>query len=73
MDDASDQQVDDRGHIQREEAVAQQADALEEGDVAAKKLTVDGDDSPAYPDNAEDDFKKQGLVVGIRGDAQYGG
>lgn len=42
------------GHRQRQDAVAQHAQALEEGDGAAQQLGVEGDDDGAEPDDDKD-------------------
>ena len=52
------QQVDDCGHIQWEETVAEEADRLEKADCTAKELAVDGDDSTSKPNDAEYDFEE---------------
>lgn len=46
-------------HRQRQNAVAQHAQALEEGDGAAQQLGVEGDDDGAKPDDNKDLFKKK--------------
>ena len=65
------QQVDNCRHVQREEAVAQQADRLEETDCTAKKLPINCDHSTSDPNDAENDLKEKCLVVGIRGNTQH--
>lgn len=43
-----------QGHRQRQDAVSQNAQALEEGNGAAQQLGVEGDDDGAEPDDDED-------------------
>ena len=44
---------------------------MEEGDVPAEELPVDGDDGTSNPYNTEHDLEEECLVIGISCYAQY--
>ena len=71
MHHAANYQVNDRCHVQREQAISKQTDALEEWDISSKELPIDGDHSTAYPHYAEYNLEQQGLVIRIRSNAQH--
>ena len=63
---ASNEHVEYGGKSEWEEAIAEEANTLEEADGAAEELAVEGDDGATEPNDDEDDLEEQGLVIGLR-------
>lgn len=55
-----------RSEVDWEDAVAQNADALEEGDVSTKELAVKGDNESPSPHDDEDDSEGFALCISSR-------
>lgn len=56
---------------QWEEAIAEEANTLEEADGSAEELSVEGDHGTTEPHDDEHDLEKERFVVGLRAGRKY--
>lgn len=62
----ADEEVYGGDQRQREEAIAEKANTLEEADGATEELSVQSDDGATEPHDHEDDLEEERLVIGLR-------
>lgn len=68
---ASNKHVEYGDKSEWEEAIAEEANALEEADRAAEELSVQGDHGATEPHDDEDDLEEESLVICLRAGRKY--